>query len=157
MFYIILLLIVIILMITLKPKLGKPTTLSCSVLHLQEYNFPNWSSSLLSTCMINGWRMVQGMLSTPVKQTAIWLKWILYLLSGLCIGLLKACCVRWSWNHITYYTILIAIRNRIINVCLPAHHSHATQPLVMAVFKFVKQNWMMIPMRHYDIKLERVD
>ena len=47
-------------------------------------------------------------------------------------------------SHITYDTMKIANDNQIIVVCLPAHTSHAMQPLDVAVFKAVKVQWKKI-------------
>ena len=47
-------------------------------------------------------------------------------------------------SHITYVTMAAARDNNIIVVCLPAHTSHAMQPLDVAVFKSVKVTWKQI-------------
>lgn len=59
-------------------------------------------------------------------------------------------------SHITYDTMEIANKNKIIVVCLPAHTSHAMQPLDVAVFKSVKVKWRAILERFFALSHGRI-
>ena len=44
-------------------------------------------------------------------------------------------------SHLTYNTVMLAIKNNIIIICLPPNCSHALQPLDVGVFKNLKVEW----------------
>ena len=47
-------------------------------------------------------------------------------------------------SHLTYNTVMLAIENNIIIICLPPNWSHALQPLDVSVFKNLKEEWKKI-------------
>ena len=58
----------------------------------------------------------------------------------------------------TYGTVKLAIKNQIIIICLPAHTSHALQPLDVGVFKGLKADWRRILLRFYrETRMTAVD
>ena len=61
-------------------------------------------------------------------------------------------------SHLTYGTVKLAIKNQIIIICLPAHTSHALQPLDVGVFKGLKADWRRILLRFYrETRMTAVD
>ena len=47
-------------------------------------------------------------------------------------------------SHLTYNTVMLAIKNNIIIICLPPNCSHALQPLDVGLFKNLKVEWKKI-------------
>ena len=57
-----------------------------------------------------------------------------------------------------YGTIVKALQENVIIVCLPPHTSHALQPLDVAVFKPYKDHWWRILLTFYrETKMKTVD
>ena len=61
-------------------------------------------------------------------------------------------------SHLTYNTVMLAIQNDIIIICLPPNCSHALQPLDVGVFKNLKVEWKKILKRWFrESRLPSVD
>ena len=61
-------------------------------------------------------------------------------------------------TDLTYGTIVKALQENVIIVCLPPHTSHALQPLDVAVFKPFKDHWWRILLTFYrETKMKTVD
>ena len=61
-------------------------------------------------------------------------------------------------SHLTYRTVKTAMEESIMIICLPPHSSHALQPLDVAVFKPLKEQWKDILQQYYrQSRMQTVD
>ena len=61
-------------------------------------------------------------------------------------------------SQLTYNTVMLAIENNIIIICLPPNCSHVLQPLDVGVFKNLKVDWKKILKQWFrESRLSSVD